>query len=64
MKCSCCGKEIENVIDGEDVGYVCSECLEHDFTSCDVCGVWVHNDDICMVNGVYVCEQCYEDSYS
>ena len=65
MKCSYCGKEIENVIDdGTDIGYVCSECLERDFTSCSDCGVWVHNDDICTVRGnregseVYVCLNC------
>ena len=69
MKCSCCGKELENVIDGEDIGYVCSECLESDFTCCNDCGEWVQNDNICTAisnrgNEVYLCEQCCDDSYS
>ena len=71
MKCIYCGVETEKII-GElhdkekmtctDIEYVCSECLERNFTCCSNCGVWVHNDDICTVNRagyeVYVCEQC------
>ena len=60
MKCVYCGEEKENNIHGE---YVCSKCLERDFTSCSVCGVWVHNDDIRMVRNrhnreAYVCDDC------
>ena len=77
MKCVYCGKVTENIIDGGygteiiidgDDEYVCAECLERDFTSCRVCGVWVHNDDICTVyragSEVCVCEQCCNNSYS
>ena len=59
MKCVYCGKVTENNIDE----YVCSECLERDFTSCDDCGVWVHNDEIRTVRNrageMHVCEKCY-----
>ena len=56
MKCVYCGKEETENIDGE---YVCSECLERDFTCCNDCGAWIHNDDIRTVDSeVYVCLNC------
>ena len=64
MKCIYCGEET-----GSDMGYVCSECLERDFTSCSDCGVWVHHDDICTVirnregYEVHVCERCRDTYY-
>ena len=63
MKCIYCGIEEKENIAGE---YVCSECLERNFTSCSDCGVWVHNDDICTAtrdggSEVYVCQRCRRD---
>ena len=63
MKCIYCEKEETKNIEGE---YVCSECLERDFTICSDCEAWIHNADIRTVRRnregyeVYVCEHCYE----
>ena len=52
-----------------DIGYVCSECLEGDFTCCNDCGAWIHNDNIRMVRNRYdceafVCDDCCSNNYS
>ena len=63
MKCIYCGFEEKENIAGE---YICYECFERNFTSCNVCGVLVHKDDICTDGGseAYVCQRCRNNSYS
>ena len=71
MKCVYC-KKVTAIIIGDETEdeYVCSECLERDFTSCSDCGVWVHNDTIRTVrrysdgSEMYVCEHCCDNSYT
>lgn len=53
-----------------DIGYICSECLESDFTRCFECGDLIHNDNIRTARSdrygreVYVCEYCCNRSYT
>lgn len=62
--CTDCGKENCDLIVLDDVVRVCEECLESNYTQCDVCGEYwadgyveftVTDDD------KLVCEYCMED---
>lgn len=65
--CECCGHDHLyrdcTYIDG--YGYVCDDCLADEFTCCDECGEWTHNDEITEinVNGRYicVCDSCLDN---
>jgi hypothetical protein len=46
-------------------GYVCEDCIDN-FTYCEECNEWVHNDDIVYVNDDWdhpVCSRCYDYNY-
>ena len=62
--CTDCGKENSNLIVLDDVGRLCEECLDSNYTKCDICGEYwgdgyveftVTDDD------KLVCEYCMED---
>ena len=61
MACFYCEAETES--------FVCAECLERDFISCDGCGVWVHKDEIHKVRNshnreAYVCDDCLRRNFT
>lgn len=64
--CFICGKHI--VIDSAyitDDGYVCEYCYENNYTTCDICGRVIHNDDsYTTADNNVVCESCRDEEYA
>jgi formylmethanofuran dehydrogenase subunit E len=68
-KCADCGEyhDPEDMTYIDDHGYVCEDCLS-DYSYCEDCDCYYHNDDIHRVYGArgwerYVCDSCL-DNYS
>ena len=61
--CDFCGAivpedTLTTVADGRRV---CVDCME-DFVICDECGEYVHEGDICEVDGEYICIDCVDET--
>ena len=67
--CSCCEEWCTPDCDGEEVGcnWVCQDCLDEHYFSCDNCEGYCHNDDKIEVldeDGYWqdFCEGCFDDN--
>lgn len=67
--CRDCGEEIHGeywtIYNNRQEEYICENCYDDHYCSCDDCNVVMHVDDANWVNGgdYAVCESCYQDSY-
>ena len=62
--CTDCGKENCKLIVLDDVVRVCEECLETNYTQCDVCGEYWNDAYVEFTvtdDDRLVCEYCMED---
>ena len=48
-----CGNEFDGCM-------YCDSCFEDNFTVCEECGVIDHNDDVRVIDDMYVCQDCYK----
>jgi hypothetical protein len=66
--CDCCEEYVEcgNTHYIRGYGDVCDDCLEDNFTWCDECNEYCHNDEMTYVESTErdVCESCLEDLYT
>lgn len=61
--CADCGCVIEDECDSyelKDGRIVCCECID-DYSRCDDCDEYVHDNEITRVDGRWVCNECLED---
>lgn len=66
LTCVHCGCTAENLTKVANGDYVCQDCLDSMYTSCDDCGEYILNEDARIVNREmwrerYVCPSCLED---
>ena len=62
--CSCCGKQADRLTMIDDETAVCDRCLDNRYIRCDQCGEYYSDDgnvEMYEVNGMTVCEYCYEE---
>ena len=59
--CLCCGKEDRDLIILDDDTRICLECLDADYTKCDVCGEYWHPDMVELYGDRMVCDYCLEE---
>ena len=65
-RCEICGKEMsmKKMHYYEEGGYfVCPECYEEEFVTCERCGASITADDAYKGNDGYLCEYCHSDLY-
>lgn len=66
-RCEVCGTYhvIGDSTETRDCWNVCPECLSENYTYCDECEGYVHNDYVRYVNGedIYVCDNCFESYF-
>lgn len=45
----------------EGTGYVCDDCIEDNYTYCEMCEEYVPNDEIEHIDGYDICSCCFEE---
>ena len=66
--CWDCGAIIENENEAiwyeEEQDYICQDCYDDNYTTCDECGDVIRVDDSIYINDYIYCQSCVNDNYT
>jgi len=65
VNCYNCGSEV-NIDDTQEIDgeHVCQECIDNHYYTCERCGDYIHEDDICeTTRGDIICQRCADYYY-
>lgn len=63
FECGCVIPEYEDIWVASEQEYICEDCYNNDYCTCDECGDVVRLDDSHYINDTVYCEDCLNDNF-